>query len=399
MLLRHFFDVTPETPILEGKSVYSLEPSNQQVSKMETGFLCHELYFWHHVGKAAVYVPAGGMVEPDEHCESPESKRRFRNLLEASGQLDHLVQLKPEPAEIEDILRFHTREYLDRVILTSNDSGGDVGDYAILPAGGYEIAMLAAGGAIQTTEAVIRGEVDNAYALVRPPGHHAEAERGRGFCIFGNLVLSAMKAQAAHAVGRIMTVDWDIHHGNGTQWAFYSNPDVLTISIHQDGLYPWDSGKMAETGDGPGAGYNINVPLPPGAGHGAYLAIIERVVLPAAEKYRPDLILVSSGFDSCALDPLGRMMCHSDTYREMTLLLMNCAASVCNGRIMLVHEGGYSPGYAPFCGLAVMEALSGIDSGHQDPFQPFLADYPGQELMPHQESVINDATVLAEKIS
>jgi acetoin utilization deacetylase AcuC-like enzyme len=365
---------------------------------MATGFLTHELYMWHHLGAAALYVPAGGLVEPDEHCESPATKRRFRNILERSGLMNALEQLKPEPADPADILRFHDRDYYDRVLEVSRSGGGDVGDWAMLPAGGAEIALLAAGGAIAAAEAVLDGSVRNAYALVRPPGHHAEKDRGRGFCIFANLALAVMKAQALHGVGRVLTLDWDVHHGNGTQWAFYEDPTVLTISIHQEQLYPHDSGLMSETGSGAGEGYNINVPLPAGSGQGAYLATMERVVLPAIERYRPELIAVGSGFDGAYLDPLGCMMLHSDTYREMTRLVMEAADRHCGGRLVLFHEGGYSAGYVPFCGLAVMEQLLGMEKRHEDPFLPLLSRYPGQRLQPHQAVVIDQVAELTARI-
>lgn len=221
---------------------------------------------------------------------------------------------------------------------------------------------------------------------------------GRGFCIFGNVAIAVMHAQAVHGVGRVATVDWDVHHGNGTQKAFYDNPEVLTISIHQDNFYPADSGGIEENGDGPGLGYNLNIPMPPGSGVGAYIAAFEKVIAPALRRFRPELIVVPSGFDAGGNDPLGRMMLHSGCYRRMTRILMEVADEVCGGRLVLSHEGGYSPSYVPYCGLAVMEELSGISSGVEDPWLTMMERWGYQDLQSHQEAAIDRAAALLSRI-
>src|SRR5205807_9423614 len=159
-----------------------------------------------------------------------------------------------------------------------------------------------------TLEAVWNGEVDNAYALTRPPGHHAEAGEGRGFCVFANIAVAVRYAQEELGVGRAAIVDWDVHHGNGTEHAFYDDPSVLAISLHQDNNYPPNSGAITDTGSGAGEGYNINVPLPAGSGVGAYVAAFERAVVPALRAYQPELIIIASGLDASAMDPLASMM-------------------------------------------------------------------------------------------
>ena len=294
--------------------------------------------------------------------------------------------------------RFHTPEYVETIREMSASDGGDAGEGAPFSHGGFEIALLAAGGTITAVDAVLDNEVDNAYALVRPPGHHAERDRGRGFCVFGNVAIAAMHALADRGLGRIATIDWDVHHGNGTQQAFYDRDDVLTMSIHQDNWYPRDSGALEETGEAAGDGYNINVPLPPGSGHGAYLATIEQVIVPALEAYKPDLILVPSGFDGGMYDPLGRMMAYSETFREMTRLLLEAADQLCGGRLVLSHEGGYSPTYVPFCGLAVVEELSGRRSEAGDPMADNAAGAGGQGLQPHQQARISEAATMVERL-
>ncbi len=362
---------------------------------MTTGFLWHELYAWHDTGTGASVMPASLTVQPLGHIESAEGKRRIRNLVEVSGLIDHLVQLKPRPATEDEILRLHTREYVERIKKLSSEAGGEAGEETPFGRGSYEIALLAAGGCITAVDAVLDGKVDNAYALVRPPGHHAERDQGRGFCIFGNTALAAMHARQARGLSRVAIVDWDVHHGNGTEHAFYSDPTVLTLSIHQDNNYPPASGAISDTGDGAGRGYNINVPLPPGSGVGAYAATFERVVAPALRAFRPDLILIASGLDASAMDPLASMMMTSEGYRTLTRMVLAVARDVCGGRLVACHEGGYSPAYVPYCGLAIIEELAGIRTGLDDPLLGLLAGFGGQEIQPHQEVVAQQAAKLA----
>jgi acetoin utilization deacetylase AcuC-like enzyme len=182
-------------------------------------------------------------------------------------------------------------------------------------------------------DAVISGKAPNAYALVRPPGHHAIADLGMGFCLFANAAVPIMHARAMHGVGRIAVVDWDVHHGNGTQAAFYGDPDVLTISLHQDNLFPPNSGALDENGEGAGKGYNLNIPLPPGCGNGAYLEAFAASCVPALERFKPELIVVASGFDASGVDPLGRMMVSSPrAIRAMTACWLEAADRIVQWR-------------------------------------------------------------------
>ena len=366
---------------------------------MATGWVFHELYLWHDTRNYASLFPPGLTIEPGEHAENPTTKRRFRNLLEVSGLLEQLTPIRPRPATEAEVARFHTPDYIARIReMSSRADGGDAGVLTPFGQGGYEIALLAAGGTIAAVDAVLEGRVRNAYALVRPPGHHALRDKGMGFCIFGNVAIAAHHARAVHKVGRIATIDWDVHHGNGTQQAFYEDPGVLTISLHQDNLYPLDSGGLQETGAGPGEGYNINIPLPPGSGVGAYVAAFERVVVPALRRFRPELILVPSGFDAGGADPLARMMMHSEGYRRLTRLLMDAADELCQGRLVLSHEGGYSATHVPYCGLAVMETLSGIGTAIADPWLPAMTRWAGQDLQPHQAAAIDRAAAAVARI-
>ena len=364
-----------------------------------TGWVYHEAYMWHDPGRMRAFDPSmRRWLQAWEHYESPETKRRLNNLLEYVDFSEELVPLKPRAANFEQVTRFHTPEYFEKIREMSEADGGEAGEGATFSHGGFEIALLAAGGTITAVDAVLDREIDNAYALVRPPGHHAERDRGRGFCIFGNVAIAGMHALADRGLARIATLDWDVHHGNGTQQAFYDRNDALTISIHQEQWYPRDSGTMQETGEDDGDGYNINIPLPPGSGHGAYVATIEQVVVPALRAFKPDLILVPSGFDGGMYDPLGRMMAYSETFREMTGLLLETADELCEGRLVLSHEGGYSPTYVPFCGLAVVEELSGKSSGAADPMGDNAAGAGGQDLQPHQQKRISEAATMVDRL-
>ena len=373
---------------------------------MATGFVWHERTMWHDTGRGAgvSFPDAAGWLEPDlRHAENVDSKRRFRNLLEVSGLLDSLVTIRPRPATVEEVCRFHTPEYVERIQLESARHGGNASgsddDVAPFGRGSYEVVLLAAGAVIEAIDAVLDGRVSNAYALIRPPGHHAAPDRGSGFCIFGNAVIGALHALRARGLERIAIVDWDVHHGNGTQGAFYADPSVLTISIHQDNFFPPGSGGVHENGEGAGEGYNINIPLPPGTGNGGYVSAFERVVVPALERFRPDLIMVASGFDASALDPLGRMMVSASGFAQLTRLVMDAADRLCGGRLVLCHEGGYSPEFVPFCGLAVMETLSGIRTEVHGTMIQQVADGLGQqELQPHQAAAIEAAAALVRRV-
>ena len=361
------------------------------MSTRRTGFVCHELYMWHNTGNYAGIMPYGNPVQPYEHAENPETKRRFRNLVEVSGLLKQLTVIEPRLATEAEILRFHTREHLERVRSLSAGIGGDAGPFTPMGHGSYDIAMLSAGGVLAALEAIMAGQVSNAYALVRPPGHHAVADMGMGFCIFGNAAIAGFHALEHYGLDRIAFVDWDVHHGNGTQSAFWSDPRALTISVHQDNCFPPDSGHVHERGEGAGEGFCINVPLPPGSGTGAYEAAWDRIVLPALRAYRPQLIILPSGFDAGAYDPLGRMQMHSGGYRALTQRMVAVADELCGGRLLLSHEGGYHAPTAPFYGLAVLEELRGIRSGVEDPFEPIMAGLGGQDLQAHQSAAIERA--------
>jgi acetoin utilization deacetylase AcuC-like enzyme len=346
---------------------------------MATGFFWDERCFWHEGAGYAFTLPAGGLVQPGGGLpESPETKRRLKNLIEATGQIGELDARGAPPATDEDLRRVHPADYLARFRALSEAGGGELGPRAPFGRGGYEIAALSAGLAKAALVEVLSGRLANAYALSRPPGHHCLPDMPNGFCLLANIAIAVEAALAAGLAGRIAVLDWDVHHGNGTEAIFYRRADVLTISLHQERNYPLDTGDVTARGEGAGEGFNLNVPLPPGCGHRAYLEAMERIVVPALFRFRPDAIVVACGYDASAVDPLGRMLATAETFRTMTAMVMAAAGDLCGGRLVLVHEGGYSEVYVPFCGHAVLEELSGSAIRAPDPLADvFAARQPG----------------------
>ena len=357
----------------------------------KTAFICDESYFWHNAGDGALFEPPGKYLQGGGSVESPESKRRFKNLLEKSGLLAELEQIKPEAATSLQLQYFHTKRHIDNVKELSNGAGGDCGDSAIVSPGSYEIALLSAGGAISAVKTVVESpEIDTAYALTRPPGHHAEADRGLSFCIFNNAVIATKVAKIELGIEKILILDWDAHHGNGIEDAFYEDNSVLYISIHQEGLDPIGRGKMEDIGKGKGERCNINIPLPAGSGDGVYEYAFEQIVTPAVADFKPELIIVAAGQDANPFDPLARMMVSAGGYRWMTKRIKELAEMYAMGRLVCLHEGGYCPAYVPFCSLAIVEELSGSRTDVEDPFIYAMEGTTYRELLHHQKERVDE---------
>ena len=359
-----------------------------------TAFFSDERTFWHTGGEYALVLPVGGWVEPPTRggfAESPDSKRRFRSLLEVSGLTREVPVLSAPAASDEDLLRVHPRSYIDEFRKLSGQGGGNLGDYAPFGAGSFEIAQLSAGLAIEALAQVLNGKLRNAYALSRPPGHHCLPDRPMGFCLLANIAIAIEAARAAHPGLRVAVVDWDVHHGNGTQAAFYERRDVLTISLHQENCFPPGYSGAGDRGRGPGEGYNVNIPLLPGGGHDAYLHAMDRIVLPLLDRYKPDVIVVASGIDANGVDPLARMLLHSETYRAMTARMKQAAERHCGGKLVLVHEGGYAESYVPFCGLAIVEELAGVRTPVTDPMLELIqAQQPSPRFAAFQRELLDE---------
>jgi acetoin utilization deacetylase AcuC-like enzyme len=343
---------------------------------------------WHHVGAFAGLFPAGFPVQPGQHFETPEGKRRIKNLLDAIDFTDHLIQVAARDATDDELARVHDRDYIASMVRADQEPTGSAGFDAPFTRGSVAIARRAAGGAIAAAEAVLSGTVDNAYALLRPSGHHAERAEGKGICIFNNAAVAAAHVLATSDVSRIAFVDVDVHHGNGAEEIFWRDPRVLTISLHQDRWFPPASGMVERNGEGAGEHFNINVPLPAGCGFGAYRTAFEQVVMPALGLYRPQMIFAPFGFDGGAQDPMGRMILSSNSFRYMADQLVGAADRYASGRLVLTHEGGYNESTVPFMALAVFEAISGLSSGVEDPYAVIMDNMHGHDLLPHQEAVV-----------
>ncbi|MCW2998285.1 MAG: hypothetical protein JWN65_1834 [Solirubrobacterales bacterium] len=344
-----------------------------------------------------MYVSADGWIEGGlPLADGPVALQRLRNLAAVSGLLDETTPIAPRMATEEELTRFHTHDYVRHVREVSRAGGGEVGDGTVVGPEGYETAALAAGAGLVAVEAVVEGRVDNAYALVRPSGRHAEAEQGLRLCVFGNVALAALHARRSLGVSRVAIVDWAPEHGNGTEDAFYDDPTVLTISLHTDGAFPPGRGRRTHRGEGPGTGYNVNVPLPDGSGTGAYLAAIDRVVVPALRRFAPQLTIVAAGLGANALDAVGRQLLHSEAFGEMTRRIRRALGSFGGLGPVCIHEGGASDAYVPFCGVAVLEELCGVHVV-TDPLLAELAARPGQSMTARQHSVIRAAEALVPK--
>ena len=323
---------------------------------------------------------AGGLPE------APETKRRLKNLMDVTGMSRELELKGGAPATSEDLLRVHSKTYLDRFKELSDGTGGELGLRTPFGPGAYEVASLSAGLVIEAVRSVQKGEHRNAYALSRPPGHHCLPDWPNGFCLFNNIAIAIEAAKAEGIVDRVAVVDWDVHHGNGTEHIFYNRNDVLTISIHQDKCYPPDTGGFDQTGKGAGEGTNMNIPLPPGCGHTTYLEAMERLVVPKIQDFNPDLVIVASGFDASGVDPLSRMLCTAETYRGMTKQLMD----VSDNKLVAAHEGGYSELHVPFCGHAMLEQMSGSILRATDPLTDRLNNQqPDSDLQSYQSGRIS----------
>jgi acetoin utilization deacetylase AcuC-like enzyme len=343
---------------------------------LKTGFFWDERCFWHSGGNYAATMPVGGLVQPlaaGGLPESPETKRRLKNLMDVTGLTRELASQSAPEAEWEDMRLVHPESYLSEFRALSDAGGGELGRRTPFGKGGFEIAALSAGLAKAAVNAVLGGQLANSYALSRPPGHHCLPDFPNGFCLLNNIAIAVESARRAHGAMRVAVLDWDVHHGNGTEAIYYERADTLTISLHQERNYPIDSGDVTARGSGAGAGYNINVPLPAGTGHVGYLAVMDRIVLPALERFKPDLIVVACGFDGSAYDPLAQMLMTPETFRAMTARIKSTAEDLCKGRLVLVHEGGYSEVYVPFCGHATIATLAGSAIDAPDPLAVNMA--------------------------
>jgi acetoin utilization deacetylase AcuC-like enzyme len=297
----------------------------------------------------------------DAGAGHPERPARLE-AIEKQLQREPIASVKfaqPRPATRKAIVRVHDEKYVAFIDLLRGRSARLDADTAV-SSHTVEAAYLAAGAAIDAVEAVMRGEASSTFALVRPPGHHAERDRAMGFCLFNNIAIAAQHAIDAHRLDRVLIVDWDVHHGNGTQHAFEDRRDVLFISTHQWPLWP-GSGAASEHGRGAGEGFTVNLPLPAGFDDAGYIALFEQVIAPIADQYQPQLVLVSAGFDAHARDPLAGMAMTEGGFARLCAVMRDVATRHGNGRIALILEGGYDLDGLARSACACIATLAGAE--------------------------------------
>ena len=320
----------------QGCSLGGLRPSR-------TGYLYDDRFLGHDTGEG--------------HAESPERLIAIRDGFSQAEWVGDLLPIQASEADPDVVGLVHTPEYIGLVRMEC-ESGAtrlSTGDTRISP-DSYAIALSAVGGVVSAVDAVMTGEAKNAFCTVRPPGHHASAERGMGFCIFNNVAVAARYAQERYGAERILIADWDVHHGNGTQDTFYTDGSVFFMSTHQDPFYP-NTGRVGETGEGPGAGLTMNRPFPAGAGNQEIVGAFRNDLLPAARAFQPDLTLISAGFDSRVDDRLGGFTVDDAGFRELTRIMLEIAHISGGGRLVSVLEGGYTPSGLASAALAHLEEL------------------------------------------
>lgn len=288
-----------------------------------------------------IYDPIYLKHDTGAHPENGSRLVATVNLLEKLKLIEKLVALPPRAASVEEVSLAHSRDHISHVQTASKRGGGWLdGDTYASPAS-YEVALYAVGGALEGLDAVMTGKVNHAFALVRPPGHHATTDEAMGFCLFNNIAIGARVAQARHGVKRILIADWDVHHGNGTQDVFWSDGSVLFFDTHQDPWYP-GTGHADEIGEGKGRGLIVNRPFPAGAGRAEILGAFREVLVPAADEFKPQLVLISAGFDSRIGDPLGKFTLTDRDFADLTEVMLQIAAKHAGGRLVSVLEGGYN---------------------------------------------------------
>ncbi|OFV95229.1 MAG: histone deacetylase [Acidobacteria bacterium RIFCSPLOWO2_12_FULL_54_10] len=295
-----------------------------------TGFVYDEIYLRHLAGDTG-------------HPDRPERLTAVQDGLKSKGLLKLLLPIQARKVSDDVLELVHDKDYLALLRREAVDIAGlrmlSTGDTVISP-DSLEAAYWAAGGVLSAVDAVMKGEVGNAFAAVRPPGHHATRNRGMGFCIFNNVAVAARYLQQAHGIARVLIVDWDYHHGNGTQDIFYDDPSIFYFSTHDTSAYP-GTGSSNETGSGPGAGATLNIPLPRGASDELILEAFQQHLVPAARIFKPDFILISAGFDAMRNDLLGEFDVTPAGFAALTRVVHDLAVELSHGRLVSVLEGGY----------------------------------------------------------
>jgi acetoin utilization deacetylase AcuC-like enzyme len=348
--------------------------------------------FWHddvlaHDTGSGVFEhpPSPLMAEEELHPENAVRLRNMKAILERGPLADHIRWRGGRHAERHELELLHHGPYIDSVRECCEAGGGLLTSSTPVSPGSWPAALAAAGSTLAAAEAVLDGETTAAFALVRPPGHHAQPAQADGYCLFNNVALAAELARR-RGVDRVAVLDWDVHHGNGTQECFWERSDVLTVSFHMRhgawGPSHPQTGAPGELGAGDGTGFNVNIELPPGTGDGGYAKAFEEIAAPIAHRFEPELLLIACGQDANQFDPNGRQCLSMEGFRRLGASAREVAERHCGGRIVLAQEGGYARSYSAFCLHATLAGALGLETALDDPcaYMPDDPEHPGREI-------------------
>ncbi len=331
---------------------------------MKTGIVKDRRYMDHHMGSF--------------HVETPQRLEVIYRMIDEKISFS-LEKIEPRPATEEELTLIHTPHYVNSIESTAGKEHVQLDPDTSTSAKSWEVACLAVGGVLNAVDAIMAGKIQNGFALIRPPGHHAEASRAMGFCLFNNIGIGAAHLIKKHGLKRVLVVDWDLHHGNGTQNSFYESPEVLYFSTHQFPHYP-GTGHWDEVGEGKGEGFTVNVPLRAGKTDGDYLHIFQQILRPITSEFKPEFILVSAGFDVYEGDPLGGMQITKQGFSAMAAELLDLAAQFCQKRLLCALEGGYDLQGLHDGVEQVLHQLAGEAS--KPSIEPSISPTTAQELAP-----------------
>jgi len=326
-----------------------------------------------------VYDPIYLKHDTGQHVENAKRLEAIISYLQQTQLKPQLTLIRPRAATIDELSLVHHTRYISHIQDVAQRGGGWLDVDTVMSPDSYQAAVYAAGGAIRASEAVMDGEVSSAFALVRPPGHHATSQQAMGFCLFNNIAIAAKYALTKYKLERVVIIDFDVHHGNGTQAAFYNDPQVLYISTHEFPFYP-GTGRIEETGS-PGTGSTINIPLPAGCGDEEYLQAFQQIIVPATQRFNPQLILVSAGYDLHWADELALMQVSTNGFAQMVRNIKGLADELCGGRLLFSLEGGYNLRALAYSVKATFDVMLG-NTSIEDPLGQSPPRFPAPNIEP-----------------